>query len=86
MLGGGEHVEPGVVGQDGQLAHLVEHLLVTLVIAPDRAELLSLLERTGDCGQDEEHELHRPPPRLWAKARPTALLRSRRRADCEASL
>jgi hypothetical protein len=37
VLGGGEDVEPRVVGEDGQLAQLVEHLLVALVVAPDGA-------------------------------------------------
>ena len=58
MLGGGHHVEAGVVGEHGELADLVEHLLVALVVAPDRTQALPVLERAGNGGQDEKHELH----------------------------
>ncbi len=58
MLGGGHHVEAGIVGEHGELADLVEHLLVALVVAPDRTQALPVLERAGDGGQDEKHELH----------------------------
>jgi hypothetical protein len=62
MLGGGHHVEAGIVGEHGELAELVEHLLVALVVAPDRTKLLAVFERAGNGGQDEKHELHGVPP------------------------
>src|SRR5882672_9252708 len=58
MLGGGHHVEAGLVGKYRELAELIEHLLVALVVAPDRTKSLAVFERAGDGGQDEKHELH----------------------------
>ena len=59
MLGGRHHVEAGIVGEFRELAQLVEHLLVALVVAPDRAKPLAVFERPGNRRQDEKHELHR---------------------------
>ena len=58
MLGGGHHVEAGIVGEHRELADLVEHLLVALVVTSDRTQALPVLERAGNGGQDEKHELH----------------------------
>ena len=58
MLGGGDDVEAGVVGEHRELAQLVQHLLVALVVAPDRAQALPVLERAGHGRQYEQHELH----------------------------
>jgi hypothetical protein len=62
VFGGREHVEAGVVGEHGELAHLVEHSLVPLGVAADRPEGLALVKGSGDGRQDEEHELHAAPP------------------------
>ena len=36
MLGRRKNVEAGVVGKDHELAQFVQHLLVALVVPPDR--------------------------------------------------
>ena len=59
MLGGRHHVEADIVGELRELAQLVEHLLVALVVAPDRAKPLAVFERPGNRRQNEKHELHR---------------------------
>ena len=59
MLGGRHYVEADIVGELRELAQLVEHLLVALVVAPDRAKPLAVLERPGNRRQNEKHELHR---------------------------
>jgi len=58
VLGRGEHVDAGVVGKDGQLPQLVQHLLVSLVVPSDGPEPLAILECAGHGGKHEEHELH----------------------------
>jgi len=62
MLGGRHHVETGIVAEHPELANLLEHLLVSLVVAPDRTKPLAVFERARDGGQDEKHELHGIPP------------------------
>ena len=59
VLRGREDVEPGIVGKHGELAQLVEHLLVPLVVPPDGPEPLAIVQGAGNGGQHEEHELHR---------------------------
>src|SRR5262245_56827988 len=63
MLGGCEDIEPGIVGEDRQLSHLIEHLLIPLRVPANRAEPFPILDRAGHCGKNEEHELHNIPPR-----------------------
>src|SRR5215510_5678482 len=63
MLGGCEDIEPGIVGEDRQLSHLIEHLLIPPRVPANRAEPFPILERAGHCGKNEEHELHDIPPR-----------------------
>ena len=58
VLGGREDVEPGIVGEHGELAQLVQHLLVSLVVSPDGPEPLAILQRAGHGRQHEQHELH----------------------------
>jgi hypothetical protein len=62
MLGRREHVEAGFVGEDGKLAQLVQHLLVALVVPPDRPQAFALLKRRGNRREHEEHEFHQSPP------------------------
>src|SRR5262245_64449333 len=63
MLGGCEDIEPSIIGQDRQLSHLIEHLLVPLRVPTNGAEPFPSLERAGHCRKNEEHELHDIPPR-----------------------
>ena len=58
MLGRGEDIEAGIVGEHRELAQFVEHLLVALGVAADRPQLLALLEGGRDRRQHEKHELH----------------------------
>src|SRR5205823_2174804 len=62
MLGRREDVEAGLVGENGKLAQVVEHLLIALVVAPNWPQALAVLEGRGHRGQREKHELHRSPP------------------------
>src|SRR5207244_6226292 len=62
MLGRREDVEAGLVGEHGELAQLVEHLLIALVVPPDRPQALTVLQRRRHRGQHEKHEFHRSPP------------------------
>src|SRR5262245_10258668 len=63
MLGGCEDIEAGIVGQDRQLSHLIEHLLVPLRVPANGAEPFPILERAWHCRKNEEHEFHDIPPR-----------------------
>src|SRR5437870_1761007 len=63
MLSGCEDIESCIVGQDRQLSHFVQHLLVPLGVSANRAEPFPILERAGHCGKNEEHEFHCIPPR-----------------------
>ena len=38
MLGGREDVEAGLVGENGEPAQLVQHLLIAFVVPPDRPQ------------------------------------------------
>jgi hypothetical protein len=51
-------VRARVVGEHGELAQLVQHHLVAVVVPSDRAEALAFLERCRDGGQNKKHELH----------------------------
>src|SRR4029077_5743917 len=84
MLGRRKHVEAGVVGKDCELAQLVQHLLVALVVAPDRPQPLAVFEARRHRGQYKKHEFHRsPPPALLELTLPdSSALRSG--AACEA--
>src|SRR5439155_17694208 len=62
MLGGRKDVEAGLVGEDGELAQLVQHLLIALVIPPDRPQTLSLIEGRRHRWEHEKHEFHQVPP------------------------
>lgn len=63
MLGGSHHVEPRLVGKNSQLAQLVDHLLVLVVIPSDGPELLAFRERfSRDGRQGKQHEFHATPP------------------------
>src|SRR5438876_1603874 len=62
MPGRREDVEAGLVGENGKLAQVVEHLLIALVVAPNWPQALAVLEGRGHRGQHEKHELHRSPP------------------------
>src|SRR5689334_12158707 len=68
MLGRRKDVETGVVGKDGELAQLVEHLLVALVVPADRPQPSAVVEGRGHGGQHEQHELHRLFPPVQAAA------------------
>src|SRR6266566_4239073 len=61
MLSGCEDIESCIVGQDRQLSHFVQHLLVPLRVPANRAEPFPILERAGHCGKNEEHEFHCTP-------------------------
>jgi hypothetical protein len=65
MLGRREHIETGVVGENGELAQLVQHLLVAFVVPPDRPQAFALLESRGNRREHEKHELHRSPPIIF---------------------
>jgi hypothetical protein len=54
VLGRGEYVEADLVGKHDELARLVEHLLVALVVPPDRPQPPAVLERAGYRRQHEE--------------------------------
>ena len=63
MLGGSHHVEPRLVGKNGHLAQLVDHLLVLVVIPADGPQLLALFKGLGgDARQGKQHEFHTTPP------------------------
>jgi hypothetical protein len=50
VLGGGKDVKAGIVGKHGQLAQLVQHLLVSLVVPSDGPEPLPILQGAGYGG------------------------------------
>lgn len=45
VLGRAQELDADVVGQHRDVAHLLEHLLVALAVAADRAQCAALLER-----------------------------------------
>jgi len=59
MLGRGKAVEADLVGEDHEFAQLFQHLLVAFVVASDRPQPPTLLERSRDGRQHQQHELHR---------------------------
>jgi hypothetical protein len=62
MLGGREDVEAGFVGEDRELAQLVQHLLIALVVPADRPQTLSLLKVRRHRREHEKHEFHQVLP------------------------
>jgi hypothetical protein len=62
VLGRGEGVEPDLVGKNHELAQLVEHLLITFVVPPDRPEPFAVLERARHGWQHQKHKFHRSFP------------------------
>src|SRR6185503_14394569 len=67
MLRRRERVEAEVLREDGDVAELLEHLLVALVVAPDRAETPALLVGARDRRQDEQVEFHECRRLLWRR-------------------
>jgi hypothetical protein len=62
VFGRGEGVEPDLVRKDHELTQLVEHLLITFVVASDRPQPFTVLERARHGRQYQKHEFHRSFP------------------------
>ena len=79
MLRRGHHIEAGVVGKHGKLAQLVQHLLIALIVAPDRAQPLAVVERvTGYADWMAQDGI----PKLFVNAEPGAILVGPQREFC----
>src|SRR5262245_58732422 len=63
MLGSCEHLESGVISQNRQLSHFIQHLLVPLRVPPNGAKSFPIVKRTGHGWKNEQHEFHLIPPR-----------------------
>ena len=48
MLGRGKDVEASVIGEHGELAQLVEHLLITIAVTANRSKLTTFFEGGGN--------------------------------------
>jgi hypothetical protein len=62
VFGCRKDVEADLVGKDHELAQLLQHLLVTLVVPPNRPQPPAVFERARHRRQHQKHKFHRSFP------------------------